>query len=137
MKTADEEVSEQASNTEVDLSFMDDDVEHVESSDGQQAVFKEPTEEQRPSDSVPQEHEGVIGTDFWNSEGDWAATVIGETPDGNKLQVMKRPDGVGYRIGWRNGGVVPPECEGWFTSYDKAEQAARTYLNKNWGSTDA
>ena len=132
------EVSETPSDTsnDVDLSFMDEDkVEEIEVGDTT-VVFKEPTKEQRPKDTVRNEHEGTIGTDFWNPEGDWKSTVIGETPNGGRLQVMKREEGVGYRLAWQNGGVLPPECEGWFTSYDKAEQSARAYLNRIWESDE-
>lgn len=121
------EVSETPSDTsDVDLSFMDED-----------KVKTEPTEEQRPHDSVRAAHEGSIGTNFFDQSEDWKATVIGETPGGAKVQVNKREDGTGYRISFHEGGTLPAELSGWFTTYDKAEQAARGYLNRKWEEENA
>lgn len=76
------------------------------------------------------EQEGNISSDFWDQDHEWVATKIGETRDGKTVQVVKRNDGMGYEVNFREGGAKPSDMEGWFTSYDKAEQAARAYLNR-------
>lgn len=82
-----------------------------------------------PSDKVPPADTGRIGTDYWKND-DWQATVIGKTPDGKSVQVVKRQEGMGYEVNFREGGNKPADFDGWFTSYDKAEAQARLYLTK-------
>lgn len=105
----------------VDESFLDDTV-----------IFKEPTDKQRPTSEVPPANEGVVGANFWKADDTWAATAIGETPTGNTLQAVKRADGSGYKLSLRDGGTLPAEFSGWYTSYSKAEEHGRLYLNKQW-----
>lgn len=96
-------------------------------------VFKEPTEADNPTDRyISRTDTGRIGNNFFSSENEWEATVIGRTPSNKEMQVVKRSDGHGYTIQWRQGGQIPDELQGWFTSYDKASQAGLVYLNKMW-----
>ena len=81
-------------------------------------------------DPVPSAEIGGLRSSYESEE--WVATVIGQTPTGGVLQVLKRSDGSGYKIGIQGGGRTPNNLEGWFTSYPKAEQAARLYLNQCW-----
>jgi len=100
----------------------------------------EPAPEQNPTDKVPMADTGRVGQDFFNREEEWSATVLGETPEGKNLQVMKGKGNQsnGFYLGWREGlGDKPKEISGWFTSYDKAEQAGRVYLNKQWDEARA
>jgi len=76
------------------------------------------------------QEDGRIGTDFWNNEDDWEATVIGESPNKRELQVAKRKEGSGYVLQWRQGGELPALYSGWYTSYDKARTAGFIYLNE-------
>lgn len=92
---------------------------------------EEPTAEQRPLDQVPQANTGFIGQDFFTSDDQWAKTVIGELPGGKVVQVVKRAEGQGYEIQYQ-GGNIPAELQGWFTTYEKAEGAARVYLASKW-----
>lgn len=89
---------------------------------------------------VPQnpEDSGPIGGDFFeNTEvaGEWHATVIGQTPGGKTLQVMKKRDGAGYVIAFNPGGELPKELDGVWTTYDRAEKAARLWLNEQHAKT--
>lgn len=95
-------------------------------------VFREPTEEELPTRAVTRADGGIIGQDFFSQDGEWTATVVGQSPNGNKLQVTKRPDGVGYILGWRNGGMVPSKYAGWYTTFEKAEHSARIHLSELW-----
>lgn len=112
MKT-DEEVQSETVSPESDT-------EEVVQVEDTTVVFRE---------EVPMAEEGHIGGDFWNSDQEWAATQIGQTKGGKTVQVVKRSEGMGYEVNFREGGEKPAQLDGWFTSYDKAEQAARTYLN--------
>lgn len=99
--------------------------------------FEEPTEEQNPTDVKPQAHEGIVGNDFFDPQGEWAATALGETPDGKTVQVKKREDGAGYRICYREGLSKPEGVDGWFTNFEKAEHAGRVFLNRKWDEARA
>lgn len=95
-------------------------------------IFREPTEEELPSKAVPRADTGFIGQEFFSNAGEWTATVVGSSPNGNQLQVTKRPDGVGYVLGWRNGGTIPSKYAGWYTTFEKAEHTARIHLSELW-----
>lgn len=95
-------------------------------------TFREPTEEQLPTQIVPMDQIGYIGQNFFSDDDEWHSTVIGETPGGAQLQITKCPDTVGYEMSWRHGGEMPAALKGWYTSYSKAEVAARTYLHQLW-----
>lgn len=124
------EASSQAQSGNVDESFMAEDSE----GDQVEVVFKEP--EQDFTKQIQGEAEGAVTSDFWNTEG-WAATEVGETPNGNLLQIVKREGGAGYRLGLRNGGVLPNEMTGWYTSFQKAEDAGRIWLAQEWDKANA
>lgn len=99
------------------------------------AMTREPTPEQNPTEKVQHDNEGAIGHDFFDRDNQWQAAVLGELPTGKTLQVKQKKDnsGTGFYLCYREGlEKVPPQIGGWFTSYDKAEQAGRTYLNQQW-----
>lgn len=77
--------------------------------------------------------DGPIKADYFNDEGDWHATVIGLTPNGKRVQVMKDPASSFYTIAFAPGGEMPVELKGKFTSYDRAEQHARVWLSAQYG----
>ena len=95
-------------------------------------VFREPTEEQLPTKAVPSADTGFVGQDFFSEGQEWQATSIGQSTTGNELQVVKRMGGDGYRLRWRDNGVVKAEFAGWYTTYQKAEEAARLHLALLW-----
>jgi hypothetical protein len=95
-------------------------------------VFREPTEEQLPTKEVPMAQSGFIGKDYFSDMNEWQATVIGQTPNGNNLQITKRQEGTGYELSLRNGGSMPAKYSGWYTTYEKAEEAARLFLSLQW-----
>jgi hypothetical protein len=95
-------------------------------------VFREPTEAELPTKPVPNKDQGIIGQDFFGTGEDWQATSIGESPGGARLQVTKKPEGTGYILSWRDGGELPMHLRGWYTSYDRAEVAARGHLATLW-----
>ena len=114
------EVSEQPS--ELDDSFLAEPV-----------AAPEVVEELKPlRDDTPMavQEDARIGTDFWNHDDDWEATVIGESPNKKELQVAKRKEGSGYVLQWRSGGDLPALYSGWYTSFDKARSAGFVYLNE-------
>lgn len=85
------------------------------------------------SEPVPQARDdasGPITTDFFGGGGEWKGTVIGKTPGGKEVQVVKNPAGMGYLINFRSGGELPRELDGMFTKYDYAESHARLWLNE-------
>jgi hypothetical protein len=138
-----EEVSEILSqDTEVEYDFLPKE----EEASGEEApaqeeitigetkvIFREPTEQELPIERVPREDGGFIGQDFFTEDQEWKKTTIGKTPGGMEIAVIKRRDGVGYELSSGvNGGRLPSRLEGWFTTYDKAEVAARTYLHELW-----
>lgn len=94
-------------------------------------VFREPTEEELPTRPRPREDTGFIGQDFFSNDGEWVATSVGQSPAGNALRVVKRRDGGGYELSWTSG-ELPNHLRGWFTTFDKAEAAARVYLAGLW-----
>lgn len=96
-------------------------------------AMNQPTEEQNPKSKVAPEHEGIVGQDFFTPQDEWKATVLGQFPTGEHLQVMKRANGSMYYLAFREGlKSVPKEIQGNYTNYDKAEVAGRNYLNKLW-----
>ncbi len=78
------------------------------------------------------EERGYIGGDFFGDDGNWHATVIGITPGGKKVQVMKDPVSSFYTIAFNPGGELPSELKSSFTSYDRAELHARIWLNEQY-----
>ena len=114
---------------DTEFEFMPEEVIEV---GGTTVIFREPTEQQLPTSNVTRADGGIIGQNYFDSSNEWTATVIGESPRGAALQVTKRPNGVGYTISYRDGGNVPNDLSGWFTTYDKAEVAARAYLAGLW-----
>ena len=94
-------------------------------------IFKEESDTLNPKDTVPSKNTGTIGSDYFNSEDQWSATVVGETPTGNPLRIKKREGGSGYQLSAEKG-PLPARYQGWYTSYDKAEVDARLYLNQLW-----
>lgn len=140
MKTDTEEVSEPQPNSEKrvesefgDVTFLESDepVEEWPVADGVPKPYLDGPVAQNPKDAGP------IGNDFWNKDkdGEWHATVIGETPGGKTLQVMKKKDGAGYLIAFNPGGELPRVLQGTWTSYDRAEKAARLWLNEQHATT--
>ena len=108
------------------------------SADFVEALNSAPSEEQNPSEKISQAHEGIVGQDFFSPQDDWKATVLGQFPTGETLQVMKRPTGSMYYLAFREGlKKVPAEIQGSYTNYDKAEVAGRVYLNKLWEEQSA
>jgi hypothetical protein len=96
-----------------------------------------PTTGVNPSEPVQQAAQGQIQSDFWH-QGEWDATVIGQTPGNTKnVQVKKDLNGSMYTVSFREGGELPQELRGKFTSYDVAEKTARTYLNRQWDEHNA
>lgn len=130
MQTESKDQSSPAQSGDVDESFLAVDVE----GEPTEVVFKEP--EQDFSQEIKQEAEGIVGSNFWDNS-DWAATAIGETPNGNVLQIVKREDGAGYKLGLRNGGNLPNEMTGWYTSFQKTEDAGRIWLAQEWDKANA
>lgn len=76
--------------------------------------------------------DGIIKQDYFADDGDWHATLIGTTPGGKKLQVMKDPESSFYLIAFNPGGELPADLQGRFTSYDRAELHARIWLNEQY-----
>ena len=95
-------------------------------------IFREPTEEDLPTKEVPLAESGFIGKDYFSDMNEWQATVVGKTPSGNQLQITKRREGTGYELSLRNGGTMPAKYTGWYTTYEKAEEAARLFLSLQW-----
>jgi hypothetical protein len=84
--------------------------------------------EANPKEKVPMAHQGQIKDDFFNIHEEWTATVLGQLPTGESLQVMKCTgnDSNMYRLAFREGlKSVPNGINGKFTSYDRAESAGR------------
>jgi hypothetical protein len=98
----------------------------------EEVTFREPTEEELPRERVARSDSGFIGQNFFGEGDDWVATVVGTSPTGNSLQVTKKQDGVGYQLNWRDGGSMPAHLTGWYTTFDKAEVAARVHLHELW-----
>lgn len=122
-KTEIEEVSETQSSSE-----------ETPSQDFVEALTEktvEPTPEQNPTDKVTPADTGVVGSDFFGGDDDWQATILGELPNGKTVQVKKKTEGQGYYLCYREG-LTPKDLDGWYTSYDKAEQSGRVYLNRAW-----
>lgn len=117
-----EEVSEQVSD--VDESFLDEpEVLTEEFTVGDSTVV---FQEEAPMSAT----EGAkIGSDFWDPDQEWVATSIGKTESGNEVQVIKRTGGSGYELRLKDGGHLPAIYTGWYTSYDKARDAATEFLN--------
>jgi hypothetical protein len=78
------------------------------------------------------EDAGPVRGDFFADDGNWHATVIGQTPGGKNVQVMKDPASAFYMIAFNPGGELPVELQGRFTSYDRAELHARIWLNTQY-----
>ena len=97
-----------------------------------------PTPEQNPTDRVVPAHKGTVTGDFFGSEQEWTATVIGALPSGKTVQVKKDPNGSSYYICYREGLERPPGAYGGrYTSYDRAEKDARIFLNQEWDAQGA
>lgn len=111
--------------------FVDDTVTEEFSVGETKVIFREPTEQELPREEVPRNDGGFIGKNFFTDDGEWKNTVIGKSPNGAELCVTKRLGGMGYELRY-NGGKLPTKLTGWFTSYDKAEEAARIYLAEMW-----
>lgn len=95
-------------------------------------IFREPTEEELPTREVPRADTGFIGQDFFGEGEQWVATTIGKSPTGNELQVTKRREGTGYVLRWSKRGELAAKFSGWYTTYEKAEEAARLLLSLMW-----
>ena len=95
----------------------------------------EPTEEQLPKEEVPMAQQGYIGKDYFGDD-DWEATTIGEFPAGGLLSVVKDNTSSFYHLKKSNGSVAQ-EYSGMYTSYDRAEKAARQYLATKWEEHNA
>ena len=115
---------------QLEFEFMPQD-EVIEVGDTK-VVFREPTEEELPSREVSRADGGIIKSDFFTGDKEWAATVVGKSPAGASLQITKRREGTGYVLSYRDGGNVPNHLSGWFTTFDKAESAGRAYLAGLW-----
>lgn len=98
-------------------------------------IFGTPSQDFSTPVQMTSENSGFVGQDFFDNEGNWHATIIGTTPGGKKLQVMKNEMGSFYRIAFSPGGQMPSELEGNFTSYDRAEKVARVWLSDQYGKT--
>ena len=123
------------SDKEEDTKLIIKDGEAVEmpTQDFVAAMNAEPTKEQNPTDRVSQEQQGIIGQDFFGTDDVWKATVLGQLPSGEHLQVMKRKENSMYYLGYREGlKKVDQSIQGSYTSFEKAEQAGRVYLNRVW-----
>ena len=119
------EVSEQPSD--VDESFLAEEVIPVGDAE---VVFKTD-----PDDIVQAvDDDARVGSDFWTDDGDWKATVVWTTPGGADLQVVKRSEGAGYKLQYSTGGVLPGIYSGWYTSFDKAKEAAIAYMNETYNA---
>ena len=130
--TETKEVLEQPSD--IDTSFFPEDSEVLEK-DGVTAAFVEPTEEQLPKEEVPMAQQGYIGKDYFGDD-EWEATTIGEFPMGGILSVVKDKTSSFYRLKKSNGSVAQ-QYAGMYTSYDRAEKAAREYLAATWEERNA
>ncbi len=110
---------------------LDQKTESKEVSDSPSAVEEQNSNPEAP---VPQAAEGVNTSHIWDpvSDEDWTATIVGSTPGGKEVQVTRREGANGFKVGFNTGAPLPVEFQGWFTSYAKAEQAGRLYLNKKW-----
>lgn len=136
MKTDIEEVSEpQPSSKQVEAEFGDavfleptDPVEEWPVDDGVPKAYLDKEVPQNPKDSGP------ISGDFFDTtkQGEWHATVIGQTPGGKNVQVMKKRDGAGYEIAFNPGGELPRDLQGVWTTYDRAEKQVRLWLNEQY-----
>ena len=79
--------------------------------------------------------DGPIMRDYMEGgvdEGDDGVTVIAKTPKGKTVQVRKRKEGLGYIIEFKEGGELPKEFSGIWTSYHLAEEPARQYVADKW-----
>lgn len=93
-------------------------------------IFREPTEKELPTSPVAREDGGFIGKDFFTDANEWKSTLVGNTPNGAGVSIVKRPEGTGYKLS--STGSLPESLKGWFTTYQKAEEAARVYLVGMW-----
>lgn len=110
--------------------------EEVITSGKTKVIFREPTEEELPTAEVPRADGGFIGKNFFSDEQEWKSTLIGKTPNGAGLHITKRYEGVGYQLKF-DGGMLPAKLSGWYTTFDKAQTAARTYLSQSWDDARA
>lgn len=78
------------------------------------------------------EEDSHISSQFLTEEVEPGKTKIGQTPNGKTVQIYKLADTTGYGIQFAEGGENPPEFQGKWTSYSKAELDARIYLQKRW-----
>ncbi len=95
------------------------------------------TGQQHPNftESVPNAEEGPIMRDYFKDgidEDERGRTVIGRTPSGKTVQVMKRLEGIGYVVNFQEGGETPEMWGGIWTNYHLAEEIARRYLTERW-----
>ena len=128
-----EEVSETLSqDTEYDFIPKEVPKEEVIVAGKTKVIFREPTEEELPTKEVPMAESGFIGKDYFSDMNEWQATGVGKTPSGNIVQITKRHEGTGYELSLRNGGTMPAKYTGWYTTYEKAEEAARLFLSLQW-----
>ena len=58
------------------------------------------------------------------------AEVVAMTDTGKEIQVVKDPSFSGYHIEFKQGGRIPKEFEGRWTSYEKAMEQIRIYIAK-------
>jgi len=117
---------EVASSLPNDIAWSEPENEPV---DHGEEVYGKPNEPYLPN-PVPPAEEGPHTSDYFNPDGDWHKTKLGETPEGKEVFVAKRKDGTGYTLRY-NKGVMPADIHGsWWTTYRRAEEAGRFYLNK-------
>lgn len=56
--------------------------------------------------------------------------VVAVTENGKEIQLKKHPKFAGFLIQFKDGGQLPPELGGTWTSYEQAMGAIRTYIGK-------
>lgn len=140
MQTGTEEASEPNTTSKVEETFgevtfmVDPDQEEVVvewAANGQEGEVVQPYLAEAVPQAEQDEQRSTIGSNFFDQEGEWRSTVIGQTVGGKNVQVQKNPKGLGYLINFQSGGELPVELQGVFTKYEFAELQARLWLNKN------
>ena len=128
------EASEQL-NSKIDAAFLEAAASDVGAELDREEIKSE-ADRALVTDAVPRTPQKPITQDYWSDDEEWAATSIGSTSDGKEVIVKKRPDGSGYIIRYNGPGDIPKALNGWYTTYDRAEKQARTWLNERHAKTD-
>jgi len=62
--------------------------------------------------------------------------TVGTTPNGKEIQVVKDPVYSGFFIQFKDGGVLPQELGGKWTTHHKAMEAVRVYIGRKLSESE-